>query len=177
MNEFVESVRQILVTTPDRWLVLAESVDADALRRVPADGQWSAVECLAHLYDTELGAFRVRLESFLAGRKHLAAFDPEAAGMRPDPAGDPRELARRLSEARRDNLAALERVTDADLDRIAEHAELGPVTMREWLAEWAGHDLNHTIQAERALMQPFIAACGPWRSTFADHDANRPHGT
>ncbi len=72
---------------------------------------------------------------------------------------------------------ALERVTDADLDRIAEHAELGPVTMREWLAEWAGHDLNHTIQAERALMQPFIAACGPWRSTFADHDANRPHGT
>lgn len=50
MNEFVESVRQILVTTPDRWLVLAESADTDALRRVPADGQWSAVECLAHLY-------------------------------------------------------------------------------------------------------------------------------
>jgi hypothetical protein len=27
--------------------------------------------------------------------------------------------------------------------------------------EWAAHDLMHTIQGERALMQPFIADCGP----------------
>jgi hypothetical protein len=36
----------------------------------------------------------------------------------------------------------------------------------------AAHDLNHTVQAERALMQPFIAGSGPWRTAgvFADHD-------
>jgi hypothetical protein len=27
----------------------------------------------------------------------------------------------------------------------------------------------HTVQAERALMQPFIQACGPWQSYFIDH--------
>jgi hypothetical protein len=38
--------------------------------------------------------------------------------------------------------------------------------------QWAAHDLNHTVQAERALMQPFIAGPGPWRAAgnFADHD-------
>lgn len=32
------------------------------------------------------------------------------------------------------------------------------------------HDLDHGIQAERALMQPFIHASGPWQPYFA---ANR----
>jgi hypothetical protein len=37
------------------------------------------------------------------------------------------------------------------------------------LSEWAAHDLNHTIQAERALMQPFLLECGPWIVYFQDH--------
>jgi hypothetical protein len=37
------------------------------------------------------------------------------------------------------------------------------------LSEWAAHDLNHTIQAERALMQPFLLECGPWIAYFKDH--------
>jgi hypothetical protein len=27
----------------------------------------------------------------------------------------------------------------------------------------------HTVQAERALMQPFIQGCGPWQVYFTDH--------
>ncbi len=170
MDDLIASVGEILQTTPKRWLELTDSISAETLRRAPADGEWSPVECLAHLLDTELGAFQVRLESFLAGRDRLAAFDPEAAGMRPDPNGDPREIARGFAEARVRSLAMLERVTTADLGRTADHAEYGGVTMREWLNEWPAHDLNHTIQAERALMQPYVTDCGPWRATFADHD-------
>ena len=43
----------------------------------------------------------------------------------------------------------------ADLPQ-ARHQELGPVTLEQLLHEWAAHDLMHTVQAERALMQPFI---------------------
>ncbi len=32
----------------------------------------------------------------------------------------------------------------------------------------------HTIQAERAMMQPFIAGCGPWRFYFLDHAIAAP---
>jgi len=42
--------------------------------------------------------------------------------------------------------------------------------MATMLQYWAGHDLMHTVQAERAVMQPFIEAAGPWRPAFADHD-------
>lgn len=55
----------------------------------------------------------------------------------------------------------------------ADVGACGPnrVTLREMLNEWAGHDLMHTVQAELAVMQPFITASGPWRGYFADHDA------
>ena len=48
------------------------------------------------------------------------------------------------------------------------------MTLEQLLNEWAGHDLMHTVQAERALMQPFIAGSGPWRGYFADHEAKGP---
>ena len=32
--------------------------------------------------------------------------------------------------------------------------------------QWAGHDLMHTVQGERALLQPFIEGCGPWKRYF-----------
>ena len=62
------------------------------------------------------------------------------------------------------------------LERTAVHADLGQVTLDEMLHEWVGHDLGHTVQAERALMQPFIAGSGPWRSFFEDHDVEAKEG-
>jgi hypothetical protein len=50
------------------------------------------------------------------------------------------------------------------------HPELGRVTLGELVHEWAAHDLNHTIQAEQSVMQPFIAGSGPWRFYFKAHD-------
>ena len=38
--------------------------------------------------------------------------------------------------------------------------------------EWAAHDLMHTVQAERALLQPLIGGSGPWRLYFKDHDVS-----
>jgi hypothetical protein len=35
--------------------------------------------------------------------------------------------------------------------------------------EWSALDLMHTVQGERALLQPFIDGCGPWKRYFSDH--------
>ncbi|MGA3058179.1 MAG: DinB family protein [Candidatus Limnocylindrales bacterium] len=172
MDDLIAWVREVLVTTPERWERLAESVDVALLQRRPAPGEWSALECLQHLLDTETGAFAVRVEAILAGRD-FAAFDPDAAGSKPEPSADPAALARRFEAARVRSLVAFDSVTPADLERTARHPELGVVTMREMLNEWAAHDLMHTVQAERALMQPFIAGSGKWRHYFADHDVEQ----
>jgi len=169
MDDLVESVRGVLSTTPERWRSLASSIQPALLARRPAVGEWSAVECLQHILDTEVGAFGIRLEAFLAGRD-LAAFDPDAAGFRPEPGSDPKALAARFAETRARSLQVLARIQPADLARTANHAEYGEVTLREMLNEWAAHDLMHTVQAERALMQPFVVGSGKWRGTFAAHD-------
>jgi hypothetical protein len=114
----------------------------------------------------------VRLRAFLAGRD-FAPFDPNRDLADLD-AQTSAQLAGAFAGLRGESLALLERVTDDDLGRTARHPAFGPVTLGQMLHTWAAHDLNHTVQAERALMQPFILACGPWRSFFTDHVVAAP---
>jgi hypothetical protein len=60
-------------------------------------------------------------------------------------------------------LAALQ-LTDADLDRRGAHPELGPVTLRQLLATWVAHDLDHVVQIARVLARQYSDEVGPWRA-------------
>lgn len=160
--------------TPERWQRLVAALPVELLSRPPAPGQWSARDCLRHLVDAERTNFPVRFRAFMEGRD-FAPFDPNRALADLD-AQTPEQLAATFAGLRRESLALLEGVTDADLGRTVRHPAFGPVTLGQMLQTWAAHDLNHTVQAERALMQPFILACGPWHSFFTDHVAATPEG-
>jgi len=168
MEQLIAHTHSILRTTARRWEDLTASVAAELLRTPPAPGEWSALDCLAHLLDTEQQVFPVRVRALLAGRD-FPAFNPDAQGMVAQGSVDPTALAGQFARVRGESLIALGNLAAADLPRTARHAELGRVTLAELLNEWAGHDLMHTVQAERALMQPFIHGSGPWKVYFADH--------
>lgn len=170
MTDILTWSRAVLQTTPERWLRLTEAVPVELLTLPPAPKEWSALECLQHFVDTEQTVFAARVKFLLAGQD-FSAFDPDSQGTRPDLAQPPLELARTFNAMRQESLALVAQLTGQDLEKRARHQQLGPVTMSELLHEWAGHDLMHTVQAERALMQPFIRGCGPWQSYFADHAA------
>lgn len=172
MNNVIDATRAVLAVTPARWRALAVSLPGELLERTPKPGEWSALDCLRHIVDTERWVFPVRVRAFLAGND-FASWDPDTEGTH---SGDQPAVAvaEEFARLRDDSLALLATLTAADLARTARHSELGTVTLGEMLHEWAAHDLMHTVQAERALMQPFIAATGPWRNTFTDHDANPP---
>jgi len=172
METLVVQVKAVLSTTAIHWKNLTETLSTDVLTRRPAPGEWSAIECLQHLVDTERLVFPVRLQALLAGRD-FEAFNPDAQGTAAAEIKTAADLAAEFARYRSANLTALAQVTDLDLPRTARHSELGVVTLAEFLHGWAAHDLNHTVQAERAMMQPFIAGCGPWRGYFADHDIAR----
>lgn len=161
-------VRAVLSTTPVRWVSLTDTLPLDLLSRPPAANEWSALDCLRHLFDTERKVFPVRVQACLAGQDFVA-FNPDTEGTK-DVTWTPAQLAADFAQLRAESLTALEQVTTVDLARTVRHSELGPVTLGELLHEWAGHDLMHTVQAERAVMQPFILGCGPWRPYFQDHD-------
>ncbi len=168
MNDVLAHARVLLAATPQRWLALAETTPHDLLARQPLPGEWSALECLQHVVDTE-PIFVVRIEAILAGRA-FPGFDPDAQKKTP---GDALAVAQEFARLRSDTLATLAKVTPADLERRGHHQELGSVTLSEHLNEVVAHDLMHVVQAERALMQPFIQASGPWQPYFADHVARK----
>ena len=66
---------------------------------------------------------------------------------------------------RRENLRGLEelRLTGADLDCRGLHPELGVVTLRQLLATWMTHDLDHVVQISRAVAR-HMDEVGPWRA-------------
>jgi hypothetical protein len=170
MHDVLSWSESVLKTTPTRWITLTETLPAELLGRAPAAGEWSALDCLGHLVETERWVFPVRVVCFLESRD-FDAFDPDAAGSHAEAPPDAAALAREFEGMRHESLRLFHRLTTADLERTARHPELGRVTLGELIHEWAGHDLMHTVQAERAMMQPFIQGCGPWTSYFSDHVA------
>ena len=166
MDTVLELMRALITTTPGRWTSLAQALPVELLASPAADREWSAVECLQHLLDTEK-VFQFRVHAFLAGRD-FPNFNPDTDGSKPG-AKTPLALAEEFARMRRESLLMLEKLSPADLEREAWHSELGMVTLNEMVHNWAAHDLNHTVQAERALMQPFIRGCGPWKKFFSDH--------
>jgi DinB superfamily len=167
MENVLSKARMVLSTTPARWLELIDQLPTDLLEHPAALGEWSALDCLSHLVDTEQFVFPVRVRAFLAGQD-LVNFDPDAQVQGRDK-GVPRRLAEEFARLRAESLALLESLNPSDLARTAMHSEFGQVTLGEMIHEWAAHDLMHTVQAERAIMQPFIASCGPWKPYFTDH--------
>lgn len=160
-------INAILTTTLTRWTNLLEAAPDELLTRRPAPAEWSAVECLIHIIDVE-HEYHSRVEAFLASQDFPAS-DSDNQGTKFDPATTPKEIGEQFLKIRAENLKVVARVQPEDLDRQVRHGELGPVKLREQLNEWAAHDLIHTVQAEIAMMQPFILGCGPWKVFLADH--------
>lgn len=170
MFDILKDSATILQTTPLNWENLTNTLSEDLLNLPPAPGEWSALDCLQHLVDAEQWVFPVRIRSFLAGQD-FPAFDPDSQGEISKRSLSAKPLSAEFSRMRSESLFLLKALNATDLDRTARHAELGQVTLSEMLYEWAAHDLMHTVQAERALMQPFIKGCGPWQPYFRDHVA------
>ena len=74
------------------------------------------------------------------------------------------ELLARFADLRRSNLAALVgmNLTEEDFSRQGMHPELGEVTLRQLLATWVVHDLDHVGQIARTMAKAYGEATGPW---------------
>ena len=56
------------------------------------------------------------------------------------------------------------RITDADLGRTGRHPAFGVVTLRQLLATWVAHDLDHVMQVARVIGRQYTDAVGPWKA-------------
>ena len=168
MIPLVRLALSVLETTPQRWIQLVDKLPPELLQRKPAPKEWSGYDCLQHIVDTERSVFPPRVGFLLRG-EDFPAYYPGKEGEDAKKPPAPSELAGEFVRLRERSLALLSTIGEADLNRTARHQELGMVTLGEMIHEWAGHDLMHTVQGERAILQPFIDGCGPWKRYFTDH--------
>jgi hypothetical protein len=75
------------------------------------------------------------------------------------------ELLRTFALLRAKNLADLRalHLTPEKLDGRGTHPALGGVTLRQLLAAWVVHDLNHLHQIAKAMAFQYQQEVGPWR--------------
>jgi hypothetical protein len=149
-----EVLRSLLVGLPESW---TDTPDA-------ADG-WRPRDVVGHLITGEQTDWIARTRRILEQGTSVP-FDPfDRTSMFDRDAGVPLDdLVERFAALRSENLATLgDLATDADLDRRGLHPSLGEVTLRELLATWAVHDLDHIGQIHAALAGSHDAAVGPWK--------------
>jgi hypothetical protein len=151
-----EILRALLIGIPDTWV---DSPDT------PENG-WRPRDVVGHLITAELTDWMERTQRILEHGTSLPfdRFDRFAHEQR-DTDATLDELVERFAQLRADNLARLdELVTDADLDRRGMHPTLGEVTLRELLATWAVHDLDHVSQVFAGMAGSHDADVGPWKA-------------
>ena len=54
-----------------------------------------------------------------------------------------------------------------DFKRQALHPVLGRVNLRQLLAAWVAHDLNHVHQIAKTLAKRYHETVGPWHQNLA----------
>jgi hypothetical protein len=75
------------------------------------------------------------------------------------------QLLDEFESLRRQSLEALRgmKLTDAQLDLPGTHPALGAVTLRNLLATWVCHDLNHIHQIAKSMAFQYRNEVGAWR--------------
>lgn len=169
-----EDIITLLTRTPGTVRVLLEDLPPDLLHADEGEGTFSPFSVLGHLIQGEIDDWIPRARWILEhGRERpFPPFDRFAHIERTrDRSLD--ELLDEFEALRETGLTALREVIEggADLDAGGRHPELGNVTLRQLLATWAVHDLNHIAQITRVVAHQFHDEVGPWRAYLPILDA------
>jgi hypothetical protein len=166
MTDFLSDITNLLARTPEVLRTLLSGLPEDWTDTPDVTDGWRPRDVVGHLITADQTDWMMRTRRILEDgtTREFDRFDRFA--MLERDAGVPLdELVERFAALRATNLAALgELVSDADLDRRGLHPSLGEVTLRELLATWAVHDLDHIGQIYSGLAGSHDAEVGPWKA-------------
>lgn len=166
MTDFIAETTAVLERTPAVLRTLLVGLP-DAWTDVPdVAGGWRPRDVVGHLITGEQTDWMVRTQRILDDGTSVPFDRYERFAMLERDAGVPLgDLVDRFAGLRAANLALLASlVVEADLDRRGLHPSLGEVTLRELLASWAVHDLDHIGQIYAGLAGSHDADVGPWKT-------------
>lgn len=157
---------QVLERTPAVMDALLRGQSSAWLNARIDPDSFTPVDVLGHLIFGELTDWIPRARIILEHRDSRA-FDPfDRRGFTQLIEKKPvAELLDQFADLRGKNLEILNSfdLDNAQMDLPGRHPGLGAVTMRQLLATWMVHDLNHIDQVLRTLSNQYRDEVGPWR--------------
>jgi hypothetical protein len=157
----------LLARTPATLNAWLRDLPAGFLNGHEGGESWSPTDVLGHLIHGERTDWLPRVKRVLehGDRVPFDKFDRfaqfrEFAGMSVP------ELLDEFQRAREANLRELEalNIDEQMLDTPGMHPQLGPVTLRNLLATWVVHDLDHIVQIARVMARQYTDEVGPWQA-------------
>lgn len=163
----IEDAVAILSRTPATVDVLLRGLPLEWITGDEGDNTWSAFDVVAHLIHADRTNWIPRARIILEHGEAQPFEEFKRFGHVEQSEG--RTLASLLDEfasVRQDTIHELRsmRLSGADLERRGAHPALGPVTLRQLLATWVVHDLDHLVQISRVLARQYTDEVGPWRA-------------
>lgn len=165
-SAFIEESIALLERTPRVVGDLLEGLPESWLHEPDTVGGWTARDVLGHLISGEIDDWIPRAEIILRDGTSRP-FDPfdRFAHEERDRGLPLTTLIERFAVLRAESVSRLrELVSEDDLERRGVHPEFGEVTLRQHLATWTVHDLDHVAQLYASLAASRDAAVGPWKA-------------
>ena len=156
------TLRALLHGLPPGWTDATEGPDT-----------WSPYVVVGHLIHGERTDWIPRAKIILAQgpRRRFTPYD-RFAQLRESQGKTLAQLLDEFSGLRAGNVATLRgwKLSDAQLALEGEHPDFGAVSLRQLLATWVAHDLNHLAQVARVMAKQYREAVGPWRAYLSVMD-------
>jgi hypothetical protein len=166
MNGFLGETTDLLRRTPNVLRALLSELPERWGETPDVEGGWRPRDVVGHLISAELDDWIVRTERILEHGTAVPfdSFDRFGHVDR-DRGKELGALVEEFARLRSESLTRLaELVDEADLDRRGTHPALGEVTLRELLATWAVHDLDHVSQVFAGMAGAYDREVGAWKA-------------
>jgi hypothetical protein len=163
---FLGETTNLLARTPRVLRALLYDLPEDWLETPDTAGGWRPRDVVGHLITGDTTDWITRVRRIVQDGPTVP-FEPyqRFAMLERDVGLGLDQLLEQFETLRAANLVTLaELTTEDDLDRRGLHPSLGEVTLRQLLASWTVHDLDHVSQVYAGLAGSRDVAVGPWKA-------------
>jgi hypothetical protein len=163
----LDKTMAVLTRTPATLRILLKDLPRDWVETNEGANTWSPYDVIGHLIHGERADWIARAKIILE-HGESRPFDPfdRFAQFEESEGKTLAELLEEFAALRERNLATLRdmKIGAGDFEKTGQHPALGRVMLKELLATWVTHDLDHIAQIARTMAKQYMTEVGPWQA-------------
>ena len=170
----------VLAKTPATLRAMLKDLPRDWVENNEGPGTWNPYDVVGHLIHGERADWIQRAKIIL-DHGEARPFDPfdRFAQFEESKGKTLEEMLVEFAVLRERNLTTLRElnISATQLGKTGQHPALGKVTLKELLATWVTHDLDHIAQIARTMAKQYASEVGPWQAYISIlHDRKPKQG-